>query len=65
LVVLAAFFFNLSLRERSKSFGAFSGVFDISSAVWSIVYPILGCDVVGCISEALVLYMSTIIDLFP
>jgi hypothetical protein len=37
--VLASFF-KLSPLERSKSSGASSGVFDISSAVWSIVSPI-------------------------
>jgi hypothetical protein len=33
-------FFKLSPLERSKSSGASSGVFDISSATWSTVSPI-------------------------
>jgi hypothetical protein len=51
------------LGGRSKSSGAFSGVFDISSAVWSIVSPIPGCGVAGSGSEASVLYLLTIIEL--
>jgi hypothetical protein len=37
--------FKLSPLERNKSSGASSGVFDTSSAVWSIVSPIPGCGV--------------------
>ena len=48
---------------RGKSYGAFSRVFDISSVVWSIVSPIHGCRVARSEYEALVLYLSTIIEM--
>jgi hypothetical protein len=52
--VLASFVFNLSPGGRSKSFGTSSGVFDISSAIWSTVSPIPYCGVARTGPKALV-----------
>jgi hypothetical protein len=52
---IGTFFFKSYPSERSKSSGIYSGVFDTSSAVWSIVFPIPGCGVARSRFEASVL----------
>jgi hypothetical protein len=40
---IATSFFKLSPSESNKYSVVSSGVFDTSSAIWSIIFPIPGC----------------------